>query len=322
LIFHIVMQLGHKVRDRRREPGGRRTNSLGQVFLFCVLCSVFCMLATGQVCAADAVVLFQTGKFDEARVAFEAVIKEAPDDPIALYYLGRLTSEGAKSKAYFLQLKNKHPEHDLADDALFELAEVDFAQGLYLTARGTYRALLSHYPKTNQAGMAHYRIGLTFLAIKQADSALVAFDVAQMTIGGSAKSHARLGRLEALLQKKQKAEALGEAKQWLVDGAGDLEMDVQDFIVRVSPDYATAVEKKTTDRFWIQVAALGNEDGALALKGRLENKGFRVDLETKPNSTLMFVFVGAYPTRAAAEQENQRIMDQFKDVNGSKVIER
>jgi len=309
------MPLVHKITAKKK------THLLGMI---CFVWGLFCFGNVGYVWGADAKELFDTDHFDEARTAFEARLQQNPDDPVALYYLGRLTPDGAKSKAYFQQLVNKHAGHDLADDAFFELAEVDFAQGLYVTARRTYRALLSQYPKTNQAGMAHYRIGLTFLAMNLGDSALVAFDATQAFLADeSARNHARLGRLEALLQTGQKMSALQEAKQWLADGAGELDGEVRTWIARIAPEDADVVETvNPTSGFWIQVAAFGSQEGALALKGRLENKGYRVDLGGKSNSKLIFVFVGSYATRDVAERDKTRILEQFKDVRDCKVTER
>jgi TolA-binding protein len=315
LIFHIVRPLVLKKVDIRTK------HMFG---IMCFVMGLFYFGMVGQIWGADAKALFDAGNFDDARTAFEALLQENPNDAVALYYLGRLTPDGAKSKAYFQQLVNKHAEHDLADDALFELVEVDFAQGLYLTARRKYRVLLSQYPKTNQVGMAHYRIGLTFLAMNQGDSALAAFDATQVFLADEpARNHARLGRLEALLQMGQKMAALQEAKLWLTEGVGELDGEVRSFIAKIAPDDVAVVEAvDPTDGFWIQVAAFGSQEGALALKVRLEKTGYQVDLGGKSNSKLIFVFVGNYSTRDVAERDKKRILEQFKDVRDCKVIER
>jgi tetratricopeptide (TPR) repeat protein len=315
------MPLGNEGAALNEETDDRKTRSLSQRVAFWMLCSVLWWFMGAQVWAADAEVSFRAGQFEVARVAFEKILTETSEDPVALYYLGRLTSEGAKSKAYFQRLLKTSPQHDLADDALFELAEVDFAQGLYLTARRNYRQLLGTYPGTNQTGMAHYRIGLTFLAIHQADSSMRAFEAVQATADEKAKSHARLGHLEALTQKGQTAEARRIASQWLLDGAGDSDRDVRVYISKMEPDDAiAAVTQSPPDVFWIQVAAFKNKDGALVLKERLEKKGFHVDLESQSNSSWTLVFVGPYAHKKTAENEASRI-DSTEHVK-SKVTER
>ena len=319
MIIRIAMLWGNRIGDRGQGAGDR-----GQVVrcVLLVLCFSCCVFATGQGRADDAVGLFQKGQFDEARVAFEAVLKEKPDDPVALYYLGRLSSESVVSRRYFQQLVDKHPQHDLADDAWFELIDVDFVQGLYVTARNKYRQLLQAYPETNKSGMVHYRIGMTFLAVRQADSALVAFDVVRnYSSDGLAVSHAKLGRLEALLQQGSEAEVVREAKAWLAVGAGDLDADVREMIRAISPkDVPAVVQAQPVGKFWIQVAAFKNQDGARKVKVALEQAGFGVELGHKKNSTWTFVFAGPYKSESSAKNDVKQI-DKLVRVK-SKVIER
>jgi tetratricopeptide (TPR) repeat protein len=320
LIFHIVMQLVNKLEDRGQGTGDRRNKPFRHMFLVSVLFAVSYMLVAGQVWAVDGIALYQKGQFGEARVAFEAVIEENPDDPVALYYLGRLTSEGAKSQAYFQRLLNKHPKHDLADDAFLELAEVKFAQGLYLTARRQYRQLIQNYPKTDRLGMAQYRIGLTFLAIKQADSALVAFDAALDYSDIQAQSYARLGRLEALLQKGQTKKVVQEANAWLVNGAGSLDSDVREIVRAISPESLPAVRservqapkrvpavvaKEEATEFWIQIGIYTQDRYLNHWTRELKKDAFQTTIEK--NKGRKVLYVGPYTTRAAALKDKKQI---------------
>ena len=127
--------------------------------------------------AEDPVALFEAGKYKEAKKAFLAREPKNPDDPVVMYYLGRLNADGAGSRRIFERLLQKYPDHGLADDALLELAEADFAHpaGTYLTARKRYRQLMQDYVDSPHIAMAHYRVGLTFMAVHQPDSAKAAF---------------------------------------------------------------------------------------------------------------------------------------------------
>lgn len=289
-------------------------------------CLVFgaLLLAFSFADAEEGVALFQAGKFGEARSVFEETLKAHPNDPVALFYMGRLTSEAARSRGFFQSVIAKHPEHDLADDAHFELAEMDFAQGLYVTARRKLRALLASYPQTNLQGQVHYRVGLTFLAIHQPDSAMASFERVKTLPGVDLQTlgHARLGLLEAHLQKGQQHEALRDAKLWLSIGAGDLDADVRALIKKIAPDEVVALPdpKSPVGKFWIQVAAFKNIKSAVALQKQLQEKGLRVDLGTKTNSRWTFVFVGPYMDKGSALKDSKRI-DQWVRVK-SKVTER
>lgn len=206
-------------------------------FFCCNLCAVFCILVpTSAWAELDPVALFESGKFSAARKAFLDVLDRSPDDPQALFYLGRLSSEGAVSRRFFERLLSKHPSHKLVEDALFELAEADFADpsGRYLSAQKRFRRLLDQFPQKRYAAMAHYRIGLTFLVLNEAEPALAAFDAAKRLGASDAAQLARLGTLEALVLKGQKVDALRAAEDWLVEGAGDLDADVKAFVSRLS----------------------------------------------------------------------------------------
>ena len=58
---------------------------------------------------ADPVTLFRNGQFDRAKEEFARRLGAEPDNPEALYYMGRLTMQGAKSREYFVRLLEIHP---------------------------------------------------------------------------------------------------------------------------------------------------------------------------------------------------------------------
>ena len=167
---------------------------------------------------ADPFALFEAGRFDAAKAAFERRLETRPNDPEALYYLGRLSSSGALSRRFFERLLVVHSKHALADDALFELAEADYGggQGLYITARRRYRRLLSSHPESPLAPRAHYRVGLTFLITRKPDSAAVAFRaVLDRFPTSDVRALAHLGIVDANDQGNHREAALREAEALL-----------------------------------------------------------------------------------------------------------
>ena len=273
---------------------------------FCFLLLFFSGISRA---AEDPVALFEAGKYEEAKKGFLDKQKKAPDDPVVMYYLGRLISDGVGSRRLFEQLLQKHPNHDLADDALFELAESDFAHpaGTYLTARKRYRQLLKMFPASPHIAMAHYRIGLTFLVVHQPDSAIVAFDSAMMGSEYQVKQQARLGRLEALVLKGQKEEAVQAAGVWIVEGAGDVVLELQAFIDRFPP--TPSHEAKTEGKFWVRVGAFGHIRNVTVIKKKLEDAKFRVSLIKRVGSKLTLVDTGPYTERKDAEADRKRIAE-------------
>jgi TolA-binding protein len=281
-------------------------------------CFLWVGLFSGRCWSQDAEGLFKSGQFAEARTAFVAILAENSSDPVALFYMGHLTREGAKSRGFFQRVVSEFPTHELADDALFELAEADFAQGLYMTARGGYRRLLEKYPETNCGDMAYYRIGMSFLAVNQLDSAMVAFEKPKAR---PERDYAKLGRLETLVRMGRAAEARGEAGAWLHEGAGEFEPEVQGYLTRTTPDVGPVATSKQVDGvFWIQVAAYRTLEGGQSVKAQLESEGFSAELGTRAGSGLVILFAGPYASRGAASNASRRI-DQLVHVR-SKVTER
>jgi len=275
----------------------------------CVLLFALCWCGGAVGAVDDPVALFKAGKFEEAKQAFLKVLDKDPDDPVAMYYLGRLTTEGALSRRHFNRLLEKYPTHYLADDAQFELGEADFADpaGLYLSARRRFRNLLRSFPDSPHAAMAYYRIGLTFLVVNQPDSAIVAFDFAIGRKDLEVTPQARLGLLEALVMKGQKDVALQQAEVWVAEGAGDVAEEVRELIHRLGGDILPL--KKKEGRFRVRVGLFESERNVAALKKRLEGAGFSIFLDKRVGSKQTSVFAGPYIKKADAERDRKRISE-------------
>lgn len=183
------------------------------VFIMCIfLLGIPCLVEAGD---EDPVVLFQKGLYEEARLRFLDRLPAHPDDPEALYYLGRLSSEAALSKRYFERLLKVDSNHKLAKYALFELVEGEYSgpASLYLTARSRYRAFLNRYPKSELVSKALYRIGLTYLVARYPDSANVFFkrvmrqfpdsEVMPYVRLGEDEADAQIGTIQSVRKKKK-----------------------------------------------------------------------------------------------------------------------
>ena len=185
---------------------------------------------------ANPFALFEAGRFEAARAGFERRLETRPNDPEALYFLGRLSPSGAVSRGFFERLLAAHPKHALADDALFELAEAEYGggQGLYLTARRRYRRLLSSYRDSPLAPRAHYRVGLTFLITRKPDSAAVAFRaVLDRFPTSDVRALAHLGIVDASVQGNHREAALREAEALLAGDPGEIREIVAERIRRL-----------------------------------------------------------------------------------------
>lgn len=260
--------------------------------------------------ADDPVALFDAARFKEARSAFLRRLETSPDDPEALYYLGQLVSEAAQSRQFLERLIQRHPAHRLAQDAAFDLAEADYADpaGRYLSARKRYRAFVSVYPDSRRVAQALYRIGLTHLVVHEPDSAALAFQEAVDRFPESDVAvHARLGRIQAHVQRGETGPALVAARALLADGAGPVDEAARALIgdlERREPGAAADgpgdVPELERGRFWVQVGAFRGVANLQALSARLRKAGHPVRVEERGD--LKVLFVGPYSDRGEAEK--------------------
>ncbi|MDE3258513.1 MAG: tetratricopeptide repeat protein [Gemmatimonadota bacterium] len=252
----------------------------------------------------DPVALFRDGRFDRAKVAFTRVLNAEPENPVALYYLGRLTPEGAKSRGYFRRLLKSHPRHELADDAQFELAEADYAgpSGRYYRAANRYKRLLDEYGSSPLVPLTRYRLGCVYISTQRPDSALSVFQsIIDASPHAGIAPHARLGRIEALVLARRTREAKREA----------------DALVADSPPPAVAARlavlrellkgRDSAGRVWVRVGVFGSGDSLRRASGRLVRAGFPVVDEAAKVTGFRVLLVGPFPDRSAAEAQKPRV---------------
>ncbi len=148
------------------------------ILLSVVLCFISLALlpARGTGAEADSLftqgkVLYEMGEYEQAKERFVQCLTKNPEDPVALYYAGKTELDGAKSQEYFRALLTKFPGHELADDALFQIAQYWYAKGYYITAQQQFLRLLEQYPQSPFAVECQYYIGRIMLALDNPKSA-------------------------------------------------------------------------------------------------------------------------------------------------------
>ena len=91
-----------------------------------------------------------------------AASKLAADDAVTMYrkaYDKLKTADYKTSAQLFRQLVDLYPAHELADNALYWLGEVDYAQKNYRQALDTFRSVIDTYPTGNKAPDAMLKMG-------------------------------------------------------------------------------------------------------------------------------------------------------------------
>jgi len=288
--------------------------------------------------------LFDAGKYAEAKVYFTDHLQSHPDCPEALYYLGRLESDGAASQSYFRTLWSKHPRHGLADDALYAICQYHYAKGYYITAMKMYRDLVSSYPESGYVDDAAYWIGGCYLAIDQPDSALQIFQsFASEYADSDWRGPALLGVGDALFAQGKYQEAIQAYHRLAVspvdsnfssaalyrlgqchERLGE-ESSAQEQYDRLIEKYPHSLEARLIsgrqeekavsavtrrEMYTIQVGAFARKENAIRLHDRLARLGYEVSLAAKQGEggkTLHVVRVGTYDSREAADKVARRI---------------
>ncbi|MBK36541.1 MAG: hypothetical protein CME26_13565 [Gemmatimonadetes bacterium] len=233
------------------------------------------------------------------RHTFATRLTQAPDDPEALYHMGRLTSEDGPAGRYFERLLKVSPSHELADDARLALAQSAYASplGLFKTARRHYRRLVEDYPGSPHVPFALYRLGKSFMITGQPDSAAAYFARVEMKADPLA-TFVRVAEDAA-------ARALGRR----VDPAETT--PVYPFSLELSTPSPTVepTGREGAGRFWIQAGAFRRSEGAHKLAERLRLAHLSVE-QTKNDRGLIVLRVGPFSSR----EEAVRIVRHLKDV--------
>lgn len=266
----------------------------------------------------EAAELYGSGDFDKAREKFAQLLKEHPDEAEVLYYLSKLEPSADKALEYRQRFLFLYPEHRLADEVLYGVAQYHFALGYYLTAAKDYGQLLQQYPQSSLRPEAIYWLASSKLAIGASDSAAFYFRRIIGDHGDSPMvSWAELGLADALymgqlfslaksqclkfLQEQENSpllpvalfrmaeihEALGERAEAMV------------ILERLATDYSTTYQGQEAQRqltewgssvqaakpaaqeedtYVIQVGAFGEKANALNLEIQLRTWGYEVEI--------------------------------------------
>jgi TolA-binding protein len=118
---------------------------------------------------------FDAGERLKAQGLFEKFVADYPESnyiPNSIYYLGRLESNPQRALELYTMVWEEYPKSDVADDALYEVAQYYYATGEYKTAIDKYRQLLSDYKRSELACKAQYWLGNALFAIKEFEPAI------------------------------------------------------------------------------------------------------------------------------------------------------
>jgi TolA-binding protein len=288
--------------------------------------------------------LFRSGHYTEAKTFFDEFLTSNPDHPEALYYLGKLETDGTASQKYFRTFWTDHPDHPLADDALYAVCQYHYAKGYYVSAGKMYRDLVKTYSESEHADDAAYWAASCHLVADRPDSALADWRTFLSTYPDSElRDRALLGTGDALYAMANYDEAIATYKDVLKTSS---ERDVKSsalyrlgqcydhlkqsetarrYYDRIINDYPKSIEwallrgkqerntmssSQGSQVYTIQVGAFAHKQNAIRLHDSLAQKGYDVEVLSKygaDGSLLHAVQIGTYQDQEDAREVVERL---------------
>lgn len=151
----------------------------------------------------------------------EQVLRTVHDrygDPAALYRIASLfvrKNREDRAIAAYTSFAKRYPQHDLADDALWQAAKAAERNSQFARAETLYGRLAEHYPQTDYGDEARWGVGFALYCQEQYAQALAAFERASQqarqphlidqSLYWAGKSAERLGQTEAATEFYRRA---------------------------------------------------------------------------------------------------------------------
>ena len=271
----------------------------------CVVPSLFLLLPAVQPSSrlaaqseprlAAAVRLAQDGLSDSARAVVGRILGSLqPADSLyaeALYTMGFLAATEADRRLHLRRVVVDYAQSDWADDALLQLAQLDYAVGNTEATVRQIEILLRDYPATPVAGIAAFWGARAAGDRRDAATACRLADAGLLAAGSDVELRNQL--------EFQKQRCQGLASTAIVDS---IERARSDSIARTAPPGRTsrpAVQPSGRPGFYVQVSAVRTQAAANAEIARVKRAGYTAIVVRE--SGLLKVRVGAFRTKADAD---------------------
>jgi cell division septation protein DedD len=244
---------------------------------------------------AAAVRLAQDGLSDSARAVVGRILGSLqPADSLyaeALYTMGFLAATEADRRLHLRRVVVDHAQSDWADDALLQLAQLDYAVGNTEATVRQIEILLRDYPATPVAGIA------AFWGARAAGDRRDAATACRMADAGLLAAGSDVELRNQLEFQKQRCQGLAAT------GAADsVERAKADSIARAASPGRTsrpAVQPSSRPGFYVQVSAVRTQAAANTEIARIKRAGYTAIVVRE--SGLLKVRVGAFRTKAEAD---------------------
>ncbi|MBC7188363.1 MAG: SPOR domain-containing protein [Calditrichaeota bacterium] len=221
--------------------------------------------------------LLEQNRLTEIKQRLRDLARQFPNDPTVLFLQGATETEGAQAARYYKRVAEEFPTTAFADDALFRLAEYDFALGLYHSAAQRCLQLARQYPDSPLCDDAHYVRVQCLLARGERDSAAYALEWFLKKYPDS--PYARLAALE------------------VASKAGSQQ------------SVPTARGQASPEPYSVQVGAFKEKANAEKLARALSREGYQCEVVPKERGRDLFylVWVGLFQSEEAARRKGEEL---------------
>lgn len=241
---------------------------------------------TLQAQSLDSVVeLIRQGENASARQEVNKLERTDTPKDVVFFLKGLVATSGDSSVFYYEQLIEQYPNSRYNDDARFRMAQMNYAKGLYHTAKSQLAHIIRLRPNSPILANCYYWTGLCFQALEVADSSAI--------------------YLQAVVNRFPESDAALLA-QGILTNQGSHSSSAQTMVPPPPPASSQTM-------YAVQVGAFLHQNNALLRKSFFEKKGYPVALRTKvqDNKTLYLIWVGNCKTRSEAKQLGDNLNKQF-----------
>jgi hypothetical protein len=251
------------------------------LFILFLFCAISCLYAQTGNQDSQLTSLLKAGRLEEAR----AIIRHRTDtEKTSDYYLflhGMFSLDADSASLIYQRLMEEFPQSVYCDDALFRLAQLKYAQGLYKTSLTSFNKILSDHPLSPKTPQCYYWMGLCYQATDSPDSAKIYFEKVGTDTPSSPLSQIARDELQQLHDNN---------------------------IIEQNSE-----NRNLPLKFSVQVGAFLDQSTALINKSFYEKEGYRVHLRTKmkDNQQWYLVWLESFDSREEARKFGENLMKKY-----------
>jgi tetratricopeptide (TPR) repeat protein len=253
----------------------------------------------------DIILMIQQGRLTEAQNALEQLESSSRQKDSVLFLKGLIAKDADEATEYYQNLIQSYPSSQYTQKAVFRLAQMKYAQGLYRTALLLFLKVRDDDHQSAILQESRYWAGLCYMAMKQSDSAVV-----QLRRVISDYPVREISRVAAQDLKSLGA-PLSDSEE-ATNQPSDQPAPPSEELPEVLSEPAVTSEKPSIS-YTVQVGAYSNPSNADARKQFFEAEGFTVQLSSKTRNgqTLYLVWVGAFSTENEAREFIKSLREKY-----------